>query len=99
MSGIKEFERLNTRKASVVHVGGFRPTGDPFASNFGLRALGAEGEEWPTMKGEPLLFLCSLDLEAAPAVPPLLEDIALITFFVDPAFGDLAKENGAGWRL
>jgi uncharacterized protein YwqG len=99
MSGIKEFKALNTRKASVVHVGGFRPTGDPFASNFGLRALGAEGEEWPTMNGEPLLFICQLNLTAAPAVPALLEGVALITFFVDPALGDLAKENGVNWRI
>jgi uncharacterized protein YwqG len=99
VSGIKEFERLNTRKASVVHVGGFRPTGDPLASNFGLRPLGAEGEEWPTMNGELLLFVCQLNLTAAPVVPAMLEDVALITFFVDPAFGDLGKQNGAGWRL
>jgi uncharacterized protein YwqG len=99
MSGIKEFERLNTRKASVVHVGGFRPTGDPFASHFGLRPLGANGEEWPAMDGQPLLFVCQLNLTAAPAVPALLEDIALITFFVDPALGDLTKQNGADWCL
>jgi len=26
-----------------MHVGGFRPTGDPLASHFGLRPLGIEG--------------------------------------------------------
>jgi uncharacterized protein YwqG len=99
MSGIKEFKRLNTRKASVLHVGGFRPTGDPFTSNFGMRPLGADGEVWPAMNGEPLLFVCQLNLTAAPAVPPLLQELALITFFVDPARGDLAKQNGADWCL
>jgi hypothetical protein len=99
MSGIKEFKRLNTRKASVVHVGGFRPTGDPFASHFGLRPLGAEGEDRPTMDGKPLPFVCQLNLTAAPAVPALLQDIALITFFVDPEFGNLTKENGVDWCL
>ena len=99
MSGIKEFKRLNTRKASVVHVGGFRPSGDPLASHFGLRPLGAEGEDWPTMDGKPLLFVCQLNLTAAPAVPALLQDIALITFFVDPEFGNLTKENGVDWCL
>ena len=99
MSGINEFERLNTRKVSVLQVGGFRPSGDLFASHFGLRTLGAEGEDWPTMDGKPLLFVCQLNLKAAPAVPALLQDIALITFFVDPKFGNLTKENGVDWCL
>jgi hypothetical protein len=90
---------LNTRKASVLHVGEFRPTGDPFSSNFGLRPLRADGEDWPAMNGEPLLFVCQLNLTAAPAVPPVLQDLALIAFFVDPARGDLAKQNGVDWCL
>jgi uncharacterized protein YwqG len=99
MSRLQEFEQLNTRKASLVQVGGFRPTGDPFTSNFGLRPLGANGETWPLMNGLPLLFVCQLNLTAAPAVPPLLQDIALITFFADPGLGSLSKQNGANWRL
>jgi uncharacterized protein YwqG len=103
MSRLAEYERLNTRKASIVQVGGFRPTGDPQASHFGLRPLGARGEAWPRMDGDPgglpLLFVCQLNLTAAPAVPPLLRDIALIAFFVDPDHGELAKENGADWCL
>jgi hypothetical protein len=98
MSSLREFKRLNTRKASIVHVGGFRPTGDPFASNFGLRPLGNPGEAWPTSNGAPLLFVCQLNLTAAPAVPELLRDIALITFFANPGL-DFAKENGSGWSL
>jgi hypothetical protein len=99
MSGLAEFRRLNTRTASVVHVGGFRPTGDPLASNFGLRALAAAGEEWPMHGGEPLMFVCQLNLTAAPAVPPLLHGIALITFFADPEISDLGKESGENWCL
>lgn len=99
MSTLKEFKRLNTRKASIVHVGGFRPNGDPFASNFGLRPVGAPGEPWPTANGKPLLSVCQLNLTAAPAVPALLKDIALITFFVDPELGELAKQNGEDWCL
>jgi uncharacterized protein YwqG len=99
MSSLAEFRRLNTRSASIVHVSGFRPTGDPLASHFGLRPLGAEGEAWPTSNGKPLLFVCQLNLTAAPAVPPLLQDIALITFFVDAEMGELAKHNGVDWCL
>src|SRR5215831_14699125 len=98
MSSLQEFRRLNTRKASILQIGGFRPTADPFASNFGLRPLGAPGEEWPVSDGKPLLFICQLNLATAPVVPPLLEGIQLITFFADPD-GSLGKENGEDWRL
>lgn len=90
---------MSAEKCSIVQVGGFRPSGDPFASHFGLRPLAAAGEPWPSANGKPLLFVCQLNLTAAPAVPPLLKDIALITFFVDPDLGELAKENGVDWSL
>jgi hypothetical protein len=99
MSSLEEFIRLNTRKASIVHIGGFRPTGDPLASHFGLRPVGARGEDWPTAYEDPLMFVCQLNLTTAPVVPPLLRDIALITFFSEPEHGSLEKENGDGWRL
>lgn len=94
-----EFKQLNTRKASVLQVGGFRPTFDPAACNFGMTPLGLPGEEWPTWESKPLLFVCQMNLTTAPAPPPLLADIQLITFFVNPELGALHQENGADWRL
>jgi uncharacterized protein YwqG len=94
-----EFKQLNTRKASVLQVGGFRPTFDPTASNFGMGPLGMPGEEWPTGESKPLLFVCQMNLASAPAVPSLLADIQLITFFVSPELGDLHRENGTNWQL
>lgn len=93
-----KYERLNTRKASIVDVGGFRPTGDPLSTHFGLRPLGAPGEVWPTSGRTFLLFVCQLNLTAAPVVPPLLSDIQVITFFAD-LDASLGKENGEGWHL
>ena len=94
--------KSKTRKASVVQVGGFRPTGDPLATHFGLRPLGLAGEPWPRLRvaeGPPLLFVCQLNLTAAPQVPPLLTGIALLVFFVDQNHGVMEKENGADWCL
>ena len=99
MSTLSEFKQLNTRKASILQVGGFRPTFDPTASNFGMGPLGSPGEEWPAWESKPLLFVCQLNLTTAPAVPPLLADIQLITFFVNPEFGILSEDNGKDWRL
>jgi hypothetical protein len=83
--------------SSVLQVGGFRPTFDPTASNFGMAPLGLPGEVWPVWDSKPLLFVCQLNLTKAPAVPALLEDIRLITFFVKPELGTLNEENGQDW--
>jgi len=90
---------MDHKKVSIVKVGGFRPTGDPFASHFGLTPLRIPGEEWPSTGGKPMLFVCQLNLKSAPSPPPLLKDIALITFFVDPELGELARGNGINWQL
>jgi uncharacterized protein YwqG len=95
----KEFKRQNTRQASAVRVGGFRPTNEPLATHFGLRPVALPGEEWPSHAGEPLAFICQLNLTAAPFVPPILQDIKLITFFINPNFGILSEENGTDWRV
>ncbi len=99
MSNLDEYKRLNTRQCSVLHVGGFRPSGDPLASNFGLRPLGAPDETWPVFDDKPLLFVCQLNLTTAPVVPEVLRDLALITFFVVPDPTELSKENGENWFL
>ena len=95
----EEFRRLNTRKTSVLHVGGFRPTFDPAASNFGLAPLGLIGEEWPGWQSKPLMFVCQMNLAMAPAVPPLLSGVQLVTFFIDPELGNLSQDSGSDWIL
>jgi uncharacterized protein YwqG len=99
MGAIEEFRQLNTRRASILQVGGLRPTGDPFASNFGLLPLGLPSEPWPLMNEKPMMFVCQMNLAAAPEVPALLRDIKLITFFVKGSASALKKENGKGWCL
>ncbi len=100
MPSVEEYRRLNTRKASVLQIGGFRPTFDPLAPNFGATPVAAPGETWPEAAGKPLLFVCQLNLASAPAVPQILSDIKLVTFFAnaDDA-GTLGQENGENWVL
>src|SRR5450432_3295779 len=82
MPGLREFKRLNLRKTSVVHVGGFKPTLDPLSTNFGMKPVALPGEPWPAAEtGAPLPYICQLNLNTAPIVPPLLEDIKLLTLF------------------
>ena len=83
----------------MVQVGGFRPTLDPFASNFGMTPLARAGEAWPEYGGKPMLFVCQLNLSNAPVVPERLADIKLITFFVEPETAALHEENGHNWVL
>jgi len=99
MANAEEYRRLNTRKASILSVGGFRPTFDPLAPNFGAIPVGLQGEAWPFWEAKPLLFVCQLNLTTAPAVPALLQDLKLITLFVKEDCDTLAEENGTDWCL
>jgi hypothetical protein len=90
---------MSKRKTSIVQVGGFRPTLDPFATNFGMKPVGLPGEGWPESAGKPMMFICQLNLSQAPAIPDRLADIKLITFFVEPETAALQEENGGNWRL
>lgn len=99
MSPLDELKKRNTRRASALQVGGFRPTLDPLASHLGRTPVARPGEDWPHADGQPLLCVGQFNLRQAPAVPALLQDLALITFFVraDPAA--LGEQNGQHWCL
>lgn len=71
-----------TRPASVLEVGGFRPTNDPFASSFGEVRVGFSGSTWPMRNGKPLLPICQMNLNDAPFVPDSLEDVVLLQVFI-----------------
>jgi hypothetical protein len=90
---IRKMKILNTRQVSLIHIGGFRPTGNPLASNFGLTPMALPDEKWPTFQGphsesKSLFYICQINLTEAPYVPELLSDIKLITLFVHPDFVD-----------
>lgn len=97
MSKTEEFRQKNTRRASALQVGGFRPSFHPLASNICRAPVGLPGEQWPRMDGAALAFVCQLDVASAPAVPELLRDVATITLFAGA--GALGRENGENWVL
>ncbi|SFH57839.1 DUF1963 domain-containing protein [Planctomicrobium piriforme] len=99
MSSLEEYKLANTRKASILQVGGFRPTGHFLASHFGQTPVALPGEEWPVFQKRPMLCICQLNLTAAPFVPESLKDIALITFFVDAEMILREESNGGDWCL
>jgi hypothetical protein len=99
MPNVAEYRRLNTRKASALQVGGFRPSFQPSASNFGMTALGLPGEAWPEYQSRPMMFVCQLNLASAPARPPLLENLSLIVFFAGSLDDLLDREDGSNWVL
>jgi hypothetical protein len=82
MTSLEEFQRVNTRPASMITIGGFRPTGNPLASHFGLEPVARPGEGWPHVGDRPLFFICQLNLSEPPFVPDHLRDIALVTVFI-----------------
>lgn len=47
----------------------------------------------------PLFFICQLNLSEAPFVPEFLQDVKLLTVFMDVEARRLGRENGDGWLL
>jgi len=99
MTPAEEFKQRNTRAASVLNVGGFRPTKNILASNLCRAPVGLANETWPELKSVPLAFICQMNLTDAPAVPDLLRDIVLLTLFAAPEDNEPGRENGDGWVL
>lgn len=84
MSDLETYTRLNSRRTSILEIGGFRPTLEPTASHFGLTPMGLPGEQYPCNElGIPLEFICQMNLIQAPFVPEILADVKFLTFFVD----------------
>lgn len=80
---IDDFKRRNARPASVLEVGGFRPTGHPLTSHIGLSPVMRAGEQWPLdTEGRPMQFIAQLNVFEAPFVPELIRGEALLTVFV-----------------
>ena len=99
MSSLEEFRRVNTRPASVMTIGGFRPTRNPTATHFGLAPVARPEESWPCVGERPLFFICQLNLTEAPFVPERLQGIALLTVFMDMQAQRYGRENGDGWLV
>jgi hypothetical protein len=93
MDGFEAYVLANTRPASILQVGGFRPTGNPQTSHFGLTPLGLRTETWPrNAEGKPLEFICQLNLKEAPYVPAELKLFQLVTVFIDEGNNFIAKD-------
>ncbi|MCL4202269.1 MAG: DUF1963 domain-containing protein [Pirellulaceae bacterium] len=99
MSSLEEFRRANTRRATVLTIGGLRPTRNPLATHFGLAPVASSEESWPYVGDRPLFFICQLNLTEAPFVPERLRDLALLTVFMDMEARRLGRENGDGWLV
>ena len=94
-----EFRRYE-RLASVAQVGGFRPPTTPRTSWMGQVLLGLPGEEWPTHEGRPLWGVCQIRVDELPAAAPsALDDIELVTIFIDLLDLPYDSPNGEGWEL
>ncbi len=84
MSDLETYVQLNSRRSSVLEIGGSHLSSELSASHFGLTPLGSPGEDYPLNgSGLPLQLICQLNLSDAPFVPEVLADLKLLTVFVD----------------
>jgi hypothetical protein len=87
------------RRAIRMQVGGLQPPEGPGGSWFGRVNLALPGEEWPTYEGRPMLALAQIDLTQLPFRPPRLDDVEVITVFIDDGLPVVDGPNGDGWCL
>jgi hypothetical protein len=95
---VEALRARTVRRAIRMEIGGFAPPEGPAGSWFGRVNLALPGEEWPTTDGEPLHALAQIDLTQLPFRPALLQDLEMITVFIDPDL-DVDRPNGQGWCL
>ncbi len=91
--------QLRPRPVSLMQLGGFRPTDNPFASWFGRVRVSRPNESHPMHGGEPMLPLCQINCAELPYHPPSLADIRLLTVFIAPDELPMDTANGDGWLL
>ena len=90
---------FNACFASKFVPGSIVEPSNPLASHFGFAPVGYDNETWPELDGEPLTFVCQLNLCSAPEVISTLQHIKLITFFIMPEESKVGPKNGQGWCL
>lgn len=91
--------QLRPRPTSLMQLGGFRPTDNPFASWFGRVLVSRPNESHPVHNGEPMLPLCQINCAGLPFRPSSLADIRLLTVFIAPDELPMDTANGDGWLL
>lgn len=96
---IKELKTRLARRATLIEVGGFRPSAAPSASWFGRVNLTLPGEAWPVEAGRSMLPIVQLNLREAPFVPPQLADVELIALFFGRGALQGDTTNGDGWLV
>jgi uncharacterized protein YwqG len=96
---IEELRKRLARRAIVLEIGGFRPPENPLASWFGRVNVSAPGEAWPETDGEPMHALCQINLSEMPFRPPRLDDLEMITVFINSNKLPGRDPNGRNWCL
>ncbi|XEC96669.1 DUF1963 domain-containing protein [Paenibacillus tarimensis] len=87
------------RRATLMEIGGFKPTGDLTSSIFGKVNLSLPDEEWPHSNNKPMIPICQVNLVQLPYIPELLRDIEMITLFIDSEELPSNCPNGQTWCL
>lgn len=95
----EEFGNKIKKSAIRFQVGGFRPTESLTASWFGKVTVAKDGESWPESNGNPMIPICQLNLSELSQRPENLQNIELITLFIDSENLPDDQPNGERWLL
>ncbi|WMT43292.1 DUF1963 domain-containing protein [Paenibacillus sp. D2_2] len=92
-------KRKIMRQATLLQIGGFRPSGELTSSIFGKVNVSLPNEEWPSSNNKPMIPLCQINIIQLPYIPVSLKDIEMITLFIDSNDLPDNNPNGQKWCL
>lgn len=98
MSAMSNKYKRYARKAISLRPDANATAEDLAASWFGKVGLGLPGETWPLWNGRPMEAICQINLRDLPFRSLGLEDIEMITLFMD-GLPESNSRNGDGWCL
>ncbi|MEX1015615.1 MAG: DUF1963 domain-containing protein [Phycisphaeraceae bacterium] len=96
---IAEWEQRLARQAVLMKLVAPSSTLPYNASWFGRVNVALPDETWPHWNDRPLWPLCQLNLTELPWRPSVLDDLEMITLFVDDDHPQMDEPNGSSWVL
>lgn len=96
----KEEIEIALRKPAIkFEIDGFKPIESNSASWIGKVLLCSKGEKWPNSNGKPMIPICQINIAELPNKEEYLDDIELLTLFLDAEEIPMDSPNGEGWLL
>ena len=95
----QEIENKIRKEATKFQIGGFKPDDSPLSSWIGKILVCEKGEKWPMSNGSPMIPICQINIKNSSIKADNLNDIELLTLYLDSEEIPMDSPNGDGWLI